>query len=80
MNSSGKTIMLDVKELKLDGKVYETFFVMEIPAGKRCVSEIYIDSDEDLLTAKEASLTLETQDPETWEPIAALGPITIALS
>ena len=79
-NSSGKTLMLDIKELKLDGKVYETFFVMEIPAGKRCVSEIYIDSDEDLLTAKEAVLTLETQDPETWEPIAALTPITFAIS
>ena len=71
--------MLDVAELKLDGKEAEGFFGMELPAGRRDVETLstVISDFDNIPSAKEAELTLRTLDPETGETLKTFAPVKI---
>ena len=80
-NGGSKEVDLEIAEIKLDGEVYEAYFSMTVPAGKRCVSDIFLDYDyENIPVAKEAELTLCTVDPETWDPAETFAPVKIAFT
>lgn len=77
-NGGSEEVVLDLAELKLDGKTYDAFCTIAVPAGKRSVDEVYIDFDyENPPVVKEAELIFELVDPETWESGKTLEPLTI---
>ena len=71
----------ELEELKLDGEVYEPFFTMNVPAGRRSVESIYVTFDyENVPVVKEAEFTFKLVDTETWDDIETLDPVTVAFS
>lgn len=78
-NGGSEAVAFELEELKLDGEVYETFFGMNIPAGRRSVESIYVTFDYDNVPiVKEAEFTFKLVDTETWDLIETLAPVTVA--
>ena len=79
-NSGSEDVALEIAELELDGVPYDAFLAMNIPAGRRDVQQASIDVDySNLPEAKEVTITFRTVDPETWEPVITIDPVTVAL-
>ena len=78
-NGGKEPVALGLAELKLDGKDYEGFFNMSLPAGKRAVEtvSVFIMDFDNIPACKEAVLTLQTEDPETGAPITVFDPVKI---
>ena len=78
-NSGTEEACLDLAELKLDGEPVEASLLLCMDPGKRDAGTVYIDLDyeEDLPAPKEAQLTFQTVDPETFDPIQTLDPVTV---
>ena len=77
-NSGSKDAALELSSLKLDGETVDAHFSMDIPAGKRNVDTVSIEIDyENIPVVKEAELTLQTLDLETWEPVETFEPVTV---
>ena len=77
-NSGSEAVAFELEELKLDGEVYETFFSMNIPAGRRSVESVYVWFDyENVPVIKEAEFTFKLVDTETWDTIETLDPVTV---
>ncbi len=77
-NGGNEAVSLEIAELKLDGEDCDAFFSMEVPAGKRSVEPVYLDIDyENIPVAKQAEITLQKLDTETWEPSFVFDPVTI---
>ena len=81
-NGGGAAVALDLAELKLDGEVFESFFSMNLPAGKRAVSEAsaFLMDYDNLPTVSVAELTLRALDPETWETVETFDPVTVTFA
>ncbi len=79
-NGGKESVELGLAELKLDGKDYEGFFNMSLPAGKRSVEtvSVFIMDFDNIPACKEAVLTLQTEDPETGAPITVFEPVTVS--
>ena len=78
-NGGSEAAAFELEELKLDGKVYETFFTMNIPAGRRSVEGVYITFDDETVPfAREAEFTFRLVDTETWDTRETLDPVTLA--
>ncbi len=75
-NGGSEDAILELAELKLDGETYEAYLSLEVPAGKRVVSSVYVDGidDENAPAFKEGEITFRTLDPETWEPALTFEP------
>lgn len=77
-NGGSETVYFSLAALKLDGEAYEPSYSVELPAGKRGVGEVFFMIDyENIPVVKEAELTFQLMDTETWEPIETLAPVTI---
>ena len=77
-NSGSEAVSLSLAAVKLDGEEYEASFNMDLPAGKRSVEEVFFMIDfENIPVVKEAELTFEIVDPQTWETVETLDPVTI---
>ena len=78
-NGGERDVDLELAELTLDGKSCEGFFGMNVPVGKRCVASVsvWIEDYDNIPVAKEARLTLQTMDQETWEPDTVFAPVTV---
>lgn len=77
-NGGSETVYFSLAALKLDGEAYEPSYSVELPAGKRGVGEVFFMIDyENIPVVKEAELTFQLMDTETWEPIEILAPVTI---
>jgi len=77
-NSGDREVCLELEELKLDGEVFDSFFGITVPAGKRGVDTVYIDFDyENIPVFKKAELVFKTVDTETWEPTETFAPVTV---
>ena len=77
-NSGSEAAAFELVELKLDGEVYEPFFTMNIPAGRRSVERVYVSVDyENIPVVKEAEFTFKLVDAETWDDIETLDPVTV---
>ena len=80
-NGGSEAAAFELEELKLDGEVYETFFGMNIPAGRRSVESVYVTFDyENVPVVKEAEFTFKLVDTETWDTIETLDPVTVAFT
>ena len=80
-NGGSETVCFSLAALKLDGGAYEPSYSVELPAGKRSVEEVFFMIDyENIPVVKEAELTFQIVDPETWEPIETLAPVTVAFN
>ena len=78
-NGSGDAL-LELAEMKLDGESVEGFFGMDpLPAGKRLVTSVsvFITDFDNVPVAEEAELTFAVLDPETWETVGTLDPVTV---
>ena len=77
-NGGDKDAALELSALKLDGETVDANLSLYVPAGRRSVETASIDIDyENIPVAKEAELTLQILDTETWEPVETLAPVTV---
>ena len=82
-NNSNEALLLDLTEMKLDGKSCNSFFGMNtLPAGKRCVEEvsIFLEDYDNIPVYKEAELTFQMMDPDLWEVKEAFAPVKITFA
>ena len=76
-NSGSEDVFLEIASLKLDGEEYEAYFSMTVPAGKRCVEDVYLDIDyENIPVVTEGEITMVKCDPESWETVEVFEPAT----
>ena len=79
-NGGSEDVIVEVAEMKLDGVVFDCLFSMDLPAGKRDLSEAYaFFMGDEVPTGKTVELTFQLVDRETWEAIKTLEPVTVTI-
>lgn len=79
-NTGSETVLMELAELKLDGKSMEAYWSVRVPAGKRCMEEVYIYYDYDNVpTPAEAELTLQILDAMSMKVVKTLAPVRLTM-
>lgn len=79
-NTGTETVLLELAELKLDGESMEAFWSVRVPAGKRCMEQVYVFYDYDNVPMPaEAELTLQMVDDMTMDVVKTFDPVRLTM-